>query len=175
MRGLIHIYTGDGKGKTTAAIGLGIRACGRGMKVMAVQFLKSAPTGEMYSLKALAPGFTLYRCTETKKFTWRMNADERELAADEQRRLFEIAVSAAVDGRCDLLILDEAIGAVSSGMLEKDRLLDFVKNKPEGLELVLTGRGAPHELVESADYVSEIHAVKHPAEKGISGRNGIEF
>lgn len=175
MRGFIHIYTGDGKGKTTAAIGLGVRACGRGMKVLAVQFLKGAPTGEMYSLKALEPNFILHRGTQTKKFTWEMNEEEKAMTAAEQQSIFEFAVEAANKGECDLLILDEALGAISSGMLDKDSLIEFVRCKPERLELVLTGRGAPGELIGLADYVSEIKAVKHPAEKGINGRKGIEF
>jgi cob(I)alamin adenosyltransferase len=175
MRGLIHIYTGDGKGKTTAAIGLGVRACGQGMKVLMAQFLKGSPTGEMYSLKSLEPGFKLYRGTGSKKFIWQMDAEERLQTSTEQADIFDHAVNAAKAGECDLLILDEVIGAVSSGMLEFDLLMDFIKNKPEKLELVLTGRGASKELIEAADYVSEIKAVRHPAEKGINARYGIEF
>lgn len=175
MKGLVHIYTGDGKGKTTAAIGLGVRACGRGLKVLMVQFLKGTPTGEMYSLKALEPGFKLYRGTETKKFTWEMNTEEKARTAAEQNSIFRFAVDAAAGGECDLLILDEALGAISSGMLDKEAVIEFIKGKPEKLELVLTGRGATPELIELADYVSEIRAVKHPAEKGVNGRKGIEF
>lgn len=175
MKGLVHIYTGDGKGKTTAAVGLGVRACGRGLKVLMVQFLKGAPTGEMYSLKALEPGFELYRGTETKKFTWEMNTEEKTRTTEEQSGIFEFAVSTAVGGKCDLLILDEALGAISSGMLDKEAVMEFIKGKPENLELVLTGRGATPELIELADYISEIRAVKHPAEKGVNGRKGIEF
>jgi len=175
VKDLVHIYTGDGKGKTTAAIGLGVRACGRGLRVLMVQFLKGTPTGETLSLKALEPGFVLYRGTSTTKFTWEMNDEEKAQAAAEQQSIFEFARNAVVKGECDLLILDEVLGAVSSGMIDKESLLKFVKDKPNGLEMVLTGRGAPQELIELADYVSQIHAVKHPAEKGIGGRKGIEF
>lgn len=175
MKGLVHIYTGDGKGKTTAALGLGVRACGRSMKVIMVQFLKGMPTGEMYSLKALEPNFTLYRGTDTKKFIYEMDEKERTQTVAEQHAIFEYAADAANSGKCDLLILDEALGAISSGMLDKETVIEFIKNKPEKLELVLTGRGATPELIGLADYVSEIKAVKHPAEKGISGRKGIEF
>lgn len=175
MKGLIHIYTGNGKGKTTASVGLGVRACGRGLKVLMVQFLKGAPTGELFSLKALEPGFELYRGTETKKFTWQMNEVERAQTAAEQRSILEYAVNSASKGGIDLLILDEVLGAISTGMLSKDAVLEFVRNKPRDLELVLTGRGASPELVELADYVSEIEAVKHPSEKGVNGRKGIEF
>ena len=175
MKGLIHIYTGDGKGKTTAAIGLGVRASGRGMKVLMVQFLKSTPTGEMYSLKSLEPSFVLCRGTSSRKFSWHMSAEEKARTAEEQQGIFEYAVNAARNGECDLLILDEILGAISVGMLEKEQVTDFVKNKPDRLELVLTGRGADSELIGLADYVSEIKAVKHPAEKGIHARKGIEF
>jgi len=175
MKGLIHIYTGDGKGKTTAAIGLGVRACGRGMKVLMAQFLKSAPTGEMYSLKSLEPDFVLCRGTESKKFTWQMDESEKAQAAAEQQTIFSYAVNAARNGECDLLILDEILGAITAGMIEKEQLVGFIQNKPDRLELVLTGRNADPELVGLADYVSEITAVKHPAEKGIHARKGIEF
>ena len=175
MKGLVHIYTGDGKGKTTAALGLGVRACGRGLKVLMVQFLKGAPTGEIYSTKKLEPGFVLQRGTETRKFTWEMNEAEKAKTAAEQCLIFENAVRAAEGGECDLLILDEALGAISSGMLNKCAVIEFIKGKPENLELVLTGRGATSDLIELADYVSEIKAVKHPAEKGVNGRVGIEL
>lgn len=175
MKGFVHIYTGDGKGKTTAAIGLGVRACGRGMKVLMVQFLKSTPTGEMYSLKSLEPNFRLCRGTESKKFTWQMGEEEKAQAAAEQKDMFNNAVNAAMNGECDLLILDEILGAISSGMFDKERLVSFIKNKPDGLELVLTGRNADNDLIGLADYVSEIRAVKHPAEKGINARKGIEY
>ncbi len=174
MKGLIHIYTGDGKGKTTAAIGLGVRACGRGLKVLMVQFLKGSPTGEMVSLKALEPGFILYRGTETKKFTWEMNAEEKLEAAAQQHSILEFAVKSAAGGGYDLIILDEVLGAIHSGMLEENAVIDFMKQKPDNLELVLTGRGAGPELVALADYVSEIRAVRHPSEKGIPARKGIE-
>jgi cob(I)alamin adenosyltransferase len=166
MKGLTHIYTGDGKGKTTAAVGLGVRACGHGMKVLMVQFLKSIPTGEMNSLKLLEPGFVLHRGTSSRKFTWQMSEAEKAQTAAEQQSIFEYAVKAARNGECDLLILDEVLGAVSAGMIDKEQLVNFIKNKPDRLELVLTGRGAGNELVGLADYVSEIRAVKHPAEKG---------
>jgi cob(I)alamin adenosyltransferase len=175
MRGLIHIYTGDGKGKTTAAVGLGVRACGQGMRVLMVQFLKSMPTGEMYSLKKLEPGFVLYRGTDTKKFTWQMNDEEKSQAAAQQRAIFHHAVSAAVNGECDMLIMDEVMGALSSGMIDMESLLRFISAKPEKLELILTGRDAPAELIGVTDYVSEIRAVKHPAQKGISARKGVEY
>ena len=175
MSGLIHIYTGDGKGKTTAAVGLGVRACGQGMRVLMVQFLKGMPTGEMYSLKKLEPGFVLHRGTETKKFTWQMTSEEKSQAKAEQRSIFEYAVNAAEKGECDMLIMDEVMGALSTGMISYEKLLHFISGKPDKLKLILTGSDAPPELTGMADYVSEIRAVKHPAKKGIDARKGIEF
>ncbi|NJD03379.1 MAG: cob(I)yrinic acid a,c-diamide adenosyltransferase [Ruminiclostridium sp.] len=174
MKSLIHIYTGNGKGKTTAAIGLGIRAYGRGFKVLMVQFLKGADTGEIHTLKKLEPGFLLYRGTEIKKFIWNMNEAELRQTARIQQDIFNYAVDAAICGGWDMVIMDEILGAVSSGMVDLNEVVQFIKDKPDNFELVLTGRNAPPELVELADYVSEIKAVKHPMEKGIPARKGIE-
>lgn len=174
MKGLIHIYTGDGKGKTTAAIGLGIRACGRGFKVLMVQFLKGADTGEIYTLKRLEPDFLLYKGIELRKFTWNMNEEELREAARVQQDIFNYAVDAAMCGGWDMVILDEILGAVGTGMVDIKDVMRFIEEKPDNFELVLTGRNAPSELVELADYVSEIKAVKHPMEKGIPARRGIE-
>ena len=142
--GLIHIYCGDGKGKTTAALGLAIRCAGHGNHVLIVQFLKSRPTGELKSL-TLIPGIELMRGKETKKFTFQMTAEEKAQVLVEHLALFD-----------------------------KDILVDFLKGKPAELEVVLTGRNPAAELVELADYVSEICKRKHPFEKGIAARTGIE-
>jgi len=174
MKGLIHIYTGNGKGKTTAAIGLGIRAYGRGMKVLMVQFMKGMETGEMFTMEKLGPGFTLYRGHEVSKFTWNMNSEELDAMKQNLEKDLEYAISEASTGNWDMLILDEVVGAVSSGYLSLDKLAGFIRNKPDALEIVMTGRNAPQELVETAHYVSEIKAVKHPYEQGISARIGIE-
>lgn len=174
MKGLVHIYTGNGKGKTTSAVGLGVRACGRGMKVLMVQFLKGAETGEMYSLKKLEPGFVLERGKEIKKFTWNMNEEELMEVKKTTQEAFNYAVNASQSGECSMLILDEIMAALSSKLLDVREVAEFIKNKPEGLEIVMTGRNAPSELVTLADYVSEINAVKHPFERGIPARKGIE-
>ncbi len=175
MKGLVHIYTGNGKGKTTAAIGLGVRACGSGMNVMLVQFLKSAPTGELKSLELLNPTFLVCRTTESRKFTWDMDENEKQQTSQEQREMLRYAATEAASGRIDMLILDEVMGAITSGMLDLDAVADFIKTKPDKIEIVMTGRNAPHELIEIADYVSEIQEVKHPAQGGIMARRGIEY
>lgn len=175
MKGLVHIYTGNGKGKTTAAIGLGIRACGRGLKVLMVQFLKSAETGEMFIIKRLEPDFTLFRGKESRKFTWNMDEKELEEAKKEQKEIFDFAVNSACSGRLDLLIMDEVLTAVNMEMISLEDVVNFLNSRPEKPEVVLTGRNAPEELVRLADYVSEIRAVKHPMDKGVKARKGIEF
>ena len=175
MKGLIHIYTGNGKGKTTAAVGLGIRACGRGMKVLMVQFLKGIETGEMTIIKKLEPDFILHRGEQLPKFTWQMNDEEKKRASKVQHEIFEFSKEAAFSGKVDLFILDEIMAAVNADFLDKNSVLDFIKNKPDNLELILTGRNAPAEFIEKADYVSEILDVKHPMKQGIPARKGIEY
>ena len=171
--GLIHIYCGDGKGKTTAALGLAVRCAGHGNHVLIVQFLKSRPTGELKSL-ALLPTIEVMRGKETKKFTFQMNDEEKAQVKGEHLALFDKVKQKCRDGHIDLLILDEVIGAINTGVFDKDILVDFLKGKPAELEVVLTGRNPARELVELADYVSEIYKRKHPYEKGIGARTGME-
>ena len=170
---MIHIYCGDGKGKTTAALGLAVRCAGHGNHVLIVQFLKSRPTGELKSL-ALLPTIEVMRGKETKKFTFQMNDEEKAQVKGEHLALFDKVKQKCRDGHIDLLILDEVIGAINTGVFDKDILVDFLKGKPAELEVVLTGRNPASELVELADYVSEICKRKHPYEKGIGARTGVE-
>jgi len=173
-KGLVHIYTGNGKGKTTSAIGLGIRAYGRGFKVYMAQFLKSAETGELNVLKTLEPGFTVKRFDMVNKFTWNMNDAEKRETGEGINRLFDTAVEDTGSQAWDMLILDEILGAIKGGFISLQKVVEFVKNKPQGLELVMTGRAAPEELMALSDYVSEINPIKHPMDKGIGARIGIE-
>jgi len=175
MKGLIHIYSGHGKGKTTAAVGLGIRACGSGLKVLMVQFLKSMDSGEIHVLKRLYPDFRVRRSSETMKFTWDMDENELRRAADVQNELLGYAIDQSFNSKVDLLILDEVLGALECNLIKSDKLRDFLSNKPEHLEVVLTGRNATEEFIDMADYVSEIREVKHPYTLGIKQRKGIEY
>lgn len=171
--GLVHIYTGNGKGKTTAAIGLGVRACGCGFKVLMVQFLKGRESGEEASLERFFPDFELCKNKSSGKFSWELDPIEKEELKKNVNQLFEYALGNSEDK--DLIILDEVMAAINNGFISLDNVMDFIKNKPEQLELVMTGRNAPKELVELADYVSEINPVKHPMTRGIPARKGIEF
>ena len=173
MFGLIHIYCGDGKGKTTAAVGLAVRCAGRGNKVLLVQFLKSRDSGELYSLAKL-PNIEVMRGKESKKFTFQMNEEEKHALLIEHNKMFEQVLEKIKNGGYSLLILDEVIGALNAKVFEMPKLIEFLRHKPENLEVVLTGRNPAPELVEIADYVSEMRKVKHPMDKGIMAREGIE-
>ena len=173
MFGLIHIYCGDGKVKTTAAVGLAVRCAGRGNKVLLVQFLKSRDSGELYSLAKL-PDIEVMRGKESKKFTFQMNEEEKHALLIEHNKMFEQVLAKIKNGGYSLLILDEVIGALNAKVFEMPKLIEFLRHKPENLEVVLTGRNPAPELVEIADYVSEMRKVKHPMDKGIMAREGIE-
>lgn len=173
MFGLIHIYCGDGKGKTTAAVGLAVRCAGRGNKVLLVQFLKSRDSGELYSLAKL-PDIEVMRGKESKKFTFQMNEEEKHALLIEHNKMFEQVLEKIKNGGYSLLILDEVIGALNAKVFEMPKLIEFLRHKPENLEVVLTGRNPAPELVEIADYVSEMRKVKHPMDTGIMAREGIE-
>lgn len=169
-KGLVHIYTGDGKGKTTAAVGLACRAAGAGKKVLLVQFLKGSETGELASLRTL--GVHIVR-SDVKKFIPYMTAEEKDDCRGKQQDCLRAARESAAG--YDLVILDECIGAAAMHMVEEAELVEFVRGKPPETELVLTGRDAPPALVALADYVSDIRCVKHPYDKGVPARKGVEY
>ena len=167
---MIHIYTGDGKGKTTAACGMALRAAGRGMRVLVVQFLKSGNSGEICAFENFS-GITVMSA-ETKGFLWDMSEEEKQETKSEHEKLFKTAAERALD--FDVVVFDEILGAISAGMIDETKVIEFLKTGPE-LEIVLTGRDASEKLIELADYVSEIKCIKHPMEKGVPARRGIEY
>ena len=173
--GLIHIYCGDGKGKTTAAMGLGIRAAGRSKKVLLTQFLKSNKTGELNSIEKLSEFFHVVKGVPAKKFVWNMNEEEKLEIKKEHTNRFREVTKKAIEEEYDLLILDEIIATINRDFVMLSEVIDFLNNKPTGLEVVMTGRNPKEELIELADYVSEIKAIKHPYNKGIKSRVGIEI
>ena len=178
MLGFVHIYTGDGKGKSTAACGLAVRAYGAGFKVKIVRFLKSAPSGECKAISKLGEkdGRIEVKFFETShKFLWDMDKEEKSQLSSQIRQGYDYCIQIVKTGGCDLLVMDEIIGAMHAGFLLETDLLRLLEEKNPSVELVFTGRNAPASLIEKADYVSEIRAVKHPFEKGISARKGIEF
>ncbi|ADD02054.1 ATP:corrinoid adenosyltransferase BtuR/CobO/CobP [Thermoanaerobacter italicus Ab9] len=173
-RGLIQVYTGDGKGKTTASIGLGIRAVGRGFKVYMVQFLKGADTGELHTLKNIE-NFKVFRFQSTNKFFWTLTEEEKKILAEDMKKAYDFVVEVLKNKKCDVLILDEIMAAIYSKMYTVEDVLKLIDMKPKEMELVLTGRSAPQEIIERADLVTEMKAIKHPFEKGIPARYGIEY
>ncbi len=172
--GLLHLYCGDGKGKTTAAIGLAVRAAGAGLKVAFVQFLKDGNSSELQVLENL-PGVTVLSGKCEKGFVKTMNPEQRKNVAEEcLERLAQIR-QLDQSGSYHLIVLDEALGAISTGSLCQQQMMDFLRQRNGETEIVLTGRNPSPELIELADYVSEIKMVKHPYTRGIPARRGIEW
>lgn len=170
----IHIYCGDGKGKSTAAMGLALRSAGSGEKVLVTQFLKDGTSSELKILREL-PGVQVLTCEKKFGFFWNMTEEQKAQAKDAYEELFEKAVKTAVEENVFLLVMDEFIAAYNHGMIDQKKALAFLKERPEGLEVVLTGREPAPELVELADYVSEIQKKKHPFDQGVPARKGIEL
>ena len=171
-KGLIQLYTGDGKGKTTAALGLALRAVGRGARVAFVQFMKGSPVyGEIVSL-ALLPGVTHVRTGRTKCI---FKGDETEEDFAEARRGLKLAAEFMSSGEYDLVVLDEINGAVDFGLLTAAEVTAALDKKAEETEVVLTGRNAPKEFIDRAALVTEMREVKHPYRNGIQARAGVEY
>ena len=169
MTGLVHLYWGAGKGKTTAALGLALRALGAGRRVAVVQFLKGRDSGEIPLLEGL--GAQVFRGKAGTKFSFQMTgaekAETRALQTDHLRRAL------ALDA--DLLVLDEACAVWQTDLIDRDLLRAAVLDRPEGREVVLTGREPPEWMREAADYVTEMRCHRHPFEQGVPARKGVEF
>ncbi|TAK35308.1 MAG: cob(I)yrinic acid a,c-diamide adenosyltransferase [Chloroflexota bacterium] len=172
--GLIVVYTGNGKGKTTAALGLAFRAVGRSRRVFMVQFIKgSQTTGETETAKRLAPDLEIVPMGIGFVPTPAAKRHPKHIAAVQQA--WELGVQKAASGDFDVVIFDEINNALSYGMLDPNLVLEFLKHKPEQLDVVLTGRDAPAEIIELADLVTEMREIKHPYQKGLAAREGIDF
>lgn len=174
-RGLLVVYTGDGKGKTTAALGMALRAWGQGLKVLVIQFIKGADRdyGEQKAAKILGPSLTIRPAG--KGFIPEADEaglDQHRRAAQEALDLAEMEIST---GKYDLVVLDEIFYAIHYRLVFLDDVMDLVNRKPEQLHLVLTGRYAPLEIIERADLVTEMKEIKHPFSRGINAQKGIEF
>ena len=165
-KGLVHIYCGDGKGKTSAAIGLAVRAAGNGMKVLFTRFLKTEDSGELKILDQISgievihlkKSFGFYKTLSEMYFRlW------KEILVDVRKEEY------------DVLVMDEFMAAYNYGLIPNEDAITFLKEKPEKMEIVLTGRNPDMQLIELADYVSEIKKRKHPFDRGIYARKGIEY
>lgn len=173
-QGLIHVYCGDGKGKTTAAMGLAIRAAGSGMKVVILQFLKGRVVSELNSLK-LIPNITVLRNEKDLGFFHNMSEENKNLAITYHNENLKKVVEMVDNIECDMLILDEICAAYRLCLVDKDIINHLIVNKREDLELILTGREPDELFLKYADYVSEIKKIKHPYDKKINARVGIEL
>jgi cob(I)alamin adenosyltransferase len=174
--GLTLVFTGNGKGKTTAAVGLTVRAAGNRMRVFFLQFIKGQwKTGERDILRSL-PGVDLEVTGRGFTIEGLRNPNiPLEDHAAAAAHGWSVAQQIVNEGGYDVVVLDEILGAVHAGLVPQDELIELVRTKPPLLHLVLTGRNAPPELVEVADLVSEIQPIKHPFEQGIKAQRGIEF
>ncbi len=173
-KGLIHVYTGDGKGKTTAAFGLATRAAGHDKRVLVLQFLKSRTSnaGEVRTLRSIGVEVIKFK-NQTSPFF------DPTIKVSELKRTIKDAIAVSIDkiqsGKYDLVIMEEFNNTLGNGYSTKTDLRKILKARPYDLEIVFTGRGASEELIETADYVTEMRMIKHPANNGIMARKGIEY
>lgn len=171
-KGLVHIYTGNGKGKTTSSLGLAMRALGHGANVTVIQFMKGwKEYGELITASKLEG----LKMVQTGRADYVYRGKEQPEDYDEAERGMETALRVMSSGKCDMLILDEINVAIDYGLVALESIIELVKNKPSGMELILTGRDAHKDLIELADLVTEMHEVKHPYNDGITARKGVEF
>ncbi len=167
--GYVHVYTGNGKGKTTAALGLAVRAAGRGYKTFIGQFLKGVEYGEL-KIEEFTNGLVKIRQFGKKTFVHDITEEDIKLA----EKGFEECRKAIFSGNYHIVVLDEINVAIYFRLIKTEDVVKLIKEKPKGVEIVLTGRYAPKVLIEIADLVSEIREVKHYYQKGIEARDGIE-
>ena len=172
---MIHLYCGNGKGKTTAAMGLALRMAGRGREVLIVQFLKTEDSGERRLLAAL-PGVTLLPLPEKLKFLWNMTEEERHAEQLRCQTLLDTAAERLEQTPFGLLVLDELCGAVGENLVSVQSVLDcLARCRGLGTEVVMTGQNPKKELLDQADYVTEMKKIRHPFDFGQSARVGVEF
>ena len=173
-QGLIHIYCGDGKGKTSAAFGLGLRCAGHGEKVLILQFLKGWDTGELRAVEQI-PAIHVLRGDASNKFVFQMDAAEKTSVREKHDSILREASSLLSDGSYRMLILDEVMDAWALGLIDHEAVLTLLQSRPANVEVVLTGHPPPDELRALADYISEVHKVRHPYDSGVLARRCIEF
>ncbi len=169
QKGLIQIYTGNGKGKTTAALGLAMRAAGHGLKILFVQFIKGIPTGEHIFAEKNLP-FPIIQISKGDSLT-----KSKDKLKEEAQQTLSFIIERMVNDNYDLVILDEIFVALKMELITLEQLFELIDKKPDATELILTGRDAPQATIERADLVTEMHVIKHPFNGGIKGRKGIEF
>jgi cob(I)alamin adenosyltransferase len=170
MKGYVHIYTGNGKGKTTAALGLIVRACGAGLRVYLCQFIKGGIYSEIKTLRKRFCDVTIQQCGRGCFIRGKPSQKDIELA----RRGLKKLRTAVLSGKYDVIIADEVNCAISCGLFKTTEIIRLIDEKPDHVELIFTGRNAPKKLIDRADLVTEMKEVKHYFHKGIKARPGIE-
>ena len=173
-QGLVHLYYGDGKGKTTAAIGLAIRAAGAGKKVLFTQFMKGGPTSELHILEQ-QENIEVLRIQKKFPFYNQMSDGDKDEITKLHNELLETIKCKMEEHKCGVLVLDEITYPYQWNLIDKDGLKNFLKQKPVGLEVILTGRNPDQVLVDFADYITQMNCIRHPYEKNIPSRIGIEY
>ncbi len=172
--GYLHIYCGDGKGKTTAALGLAIRAAGAGKRVFIIQLMKGSETSELNSLKKIE-NITVERCDRAYGFTDKMTEVERQEITACHNRLLEKGFGLAAEKKTDMLIIDEFCATYNYGLLDRKASEKNLLHREFPAEVVITGRDPAEIFVNAADYISEIKCIKHPYDRGVPARRGIEY
>lgn len=171
-KGLVQVYCGDGKGKTTAAIGLAVRQIAVNNKILFVSFLKNGNSSEVSVLEKFDNVDTIFD-KKLNKFIFYMNDIEKKEAKENQRDLFEYVKNNS--NKYDCVIMDEVLDLITNDFITETELVDFINNKPENTELVITGHSITDKIIEAVDYYTNFKCIKHPYEKGIKARKGIEF
>ncbi len=169
--GLVQVYTGPGKGKTTASLGLAFRASGRGLEVLMIQFLKPPENYGEHLAAEKVPNFTILPLG----LNHMVSKVPREEDIRVTRETMDRAKEEIYSGKYDLVILDEINNAMSWKLIGPAEVIEMLKGRPKNIEIVLTGRGAPKEIIEYADLVTEMSLIKHPFDKGVGARKGIEY
>lgn len=173
-KGYVQIYTGNGKGKTTAALGLALRAAGHNFNVKIVQFLKGGVTGELNSVKKLDT-VELLRVSDANKYVWKLSPQEKKDMQEKSLEMFDRIKTWFKNDEIDILILDEIMAAIKYDIVSIDDVLSLLDARPQTIEVIMTGRDVPQELFECAHLVSEIKNAKHYYNAGVKARKGIEF
>ncbi len=175
-QGLLHLYMRNGKGKTTAAAGLALRALGQGFHVLFAQFLKNTETGEKAILESFGDGLLFFRPTQRHSlFLWNMSKEQLDETKQDIALGWETLKHQMQSGKWDLVVLDEILDCIDAGLLQEAEVLSAIAGRPGTVEVVCTGRKASQAFCDLADYISVINALKHPYSKGIPARRGIEF
>lgn len=171
MKGYVHVYTGDGKGKTTAALGLSLRAAGAGLRVYVAQFLKTGEYSEIKALQRFSDLITIEQFGKNHFIKGRPSSEDANAAKQGLQKV----ISAVTSDAFDVIIMEEANVAVSIGLLSIQDILDIISLKPKNKELIITGRNAHPQIIEKADLVTEMKEIKHYFHKGVKARKGIEM